>query len=318
MHFIDGSRVRDVSYGYVVDGLARMHREKTPLFKDLLLQQSVESGSPNGFLVRAAWQYGAFLGVKMATVFPMNPAHEKPAVQAVYVLFDGADGSPLASIDGTELTYLKTAADSALGSQLLSRVDSQRLLMVGAGAMAPHLIRAHASVRPALSEVTVWNRTAQRAERLVETLRGDFDIRCTHDLEQAVKDADIVSCATMSQNPLIKGEWLSPGTHLDLVGAYTKDMREADDTVMRQGRIFVDSKNTTVKEIGELLIPIQSGVIDETDILGDLFELCRRDVKGRTDEREITVFKNGGGGHLDLMTARLIFESSTEPTPQPS
>jgi len=243
------------------------------------------------------------LGVKLVTVFPENPARgRRPSVQAVYVMFDGTDGRPVAIMDGTELTYRKTSADSALGSRLLSRPDSRTLLMVGAGGLAPHLITAHRQVRPSIDRVLIWNRTRSKAERLAAELGAEV----ADDLRQAIPGADIISTATMAPEPLILGDQLSPGTHLDLVGAFLPHCREIDDEVIRRATIFVDSRDAAVHECGDLVIPLRSGLITEDDIEADLFQLCRGDHPGRSHLDEITLFENGGGGHLDLMTATFI------------
>jgi len=295
-----------VRFGPLVEALAQMHRETPASLKDMLLEQDGSAGK-DYCLVRAAWQQGEALGVKMATIFPGNPAPELPAIHAAYVLFDGATGVPLLSIDGTALTYLKTAADSALGSRLLARDGCRRLLLVGAGAMAPYLIEAHCAAHPTIDEVRVWNRSPARRDALVDALQTRYNIAPVDELENAVGNADLVSCATMAVQPIIRGEWLRKGTHLDLVGAFRADMREADDEALRRARLFVDSRKTTISEIGELLIPITNGVISADDIVADLYQLCSG-VAGRTGPKEITLFKNGGGGHLDLMTARFIRE----------
>ncbi|MEE3287836.1 MAG: ornithine cyclodeaminase [Pseudomonadota bacterium] len=288
----------------LVDALASMHREAPAILKDMLLEQPGREGQDH-LLVRAAWQAGEALGVKMASIFPGNRELGLPAVHAAYILLDGLSGIPLLSIDGNALTHLKTAADSALGSRMLAREDCHTLLMVGAGAMAPHLIEGHCAVRPCINRVLVWNRSPERRDELVRGLAGQFDISAADDLATAVGQADIISCATMTVEPLIQGEWLQPGTHLDLVGAFRPDMREADDQVLRKGCLFVDSRLTTIGEIGEVAIPMATGVLSVDDILADHYELCTGS-PGRTDDSQITVFKNGGGGHLDLMTARYI------------
>jgi len=293
-----------VSFGPLVDDLARMHCEAPADLRDLLLEQHGKMDK-DYCLIRAAWQGGSALGVKIASVFPANVSLGLPAIHAAYVLFDGVNGVPVRSIDGTALTYLKTAADSALGSRLLARPDCRRLLMVGAGAMAPYLIEAHCTVHPGIESVRIWNRSRGRRDTLVETLAQHQHVEAARDLAEAVGWADLICCATMSSEPLIRGEWLSEGVHLDLVGAFRKDMREADDEALRRARLFVDSRNTTIGEIGELVIPMNAGVISEDDVLADLYDLCA-DTKGRHSPGDITIYKNGGGGHLDLMTARHI------------
>ncbi|MEJ8572510.1 ornithine cyclodeaminase [Microbaculum marinum] len=287
----------------VVEALRDGHRGPRPSIDDLLMRNE---GS--AFLIRASWVPGGAVGLKAVTVFPGNPNREPPlpAVQGQFLLFDGDTGAVTAAIDGAAITALKTAGDSALGSDLLSRRDVETLAMVGAGAMAEPLIRAHLSVRPSLRRIVIANRTVGRAEALKERLADTgCEIKTTASIDTAVAAGDVVSVATMTREPIIRGELLRPGAHLDLVGAYTPDMREADDEVFRRGRLFVDARETTVHEIGELMIPLAAGVISEDDIQGDLFEMVPGSA-GRASPEEVTVYKNGGGAHLDLMTAGAI------------
>jgi ornithine cyclodeaminase len=301
---IDGDEVaRRAPYLQLVDALAAGHRRPEPHVRRIVY------GPPGGdrnFMALPAWEPGEAIGVKLVTIFPDNAARELPTVQAVVLLFDGETGSPLALIDGTELTYRKTAADSALGSRLLSRPDATNLLMVGAGGLAPHLIAAHRAVRPSIERVVVWNRNRDRAERLVEL---DIADEVAGDLETATGAADIVSTATRTVEPLIRGAWLRPGTHLDCVGAYLPDQREVDDRAVVRSELFVDSRLAAVHEAGDLVIPLAAGIIHESAIRADLWELCRDEHPGRSGPDAITMFENGGGGHLDLMTARFIWGS---------
>ena len=260
------------------------------------------SAAPDSLLAMAAWQRGAGFGVKLASVFPGNAAKGKPNIASVYVLFDDADGSPLAVIDATPLTVRKTAADSALAADYLARRDARTLLLVGAGAQARWMAYAFRSVRPGIDRVLIWNRTPDRAKALAREIGGE----AATDLAAAVAQADIVSCVTASGTPVVLGDWLRPGTHLDLVGGYTPDMREADDAAVRRARVFVDTRWFTLKDAGDICQPLRDGVIAEADVLADLFQLVRGEVPGRRDDAEITLFKNAGGGHLDLMAARLI------------
>lgn len=308
MLYIEPERVAELlDFPTLIAGLRELHREDTEALEDLLLEQPAAGGGSDRFFLRAAWQRGRAVGAKVITVFPDNPKrHDKPSVQAIYLLFDGEDGTPRLAIDGTVLTWRKTAADSALGASFLARENAESLLMVGAGAMAPQLIRAHLSVRPSIRRVTLWNRNTERALELAAQLADDgTQPDVADDLETAVRAADIVCCATMASEPVIRGEWLQAGQHLDLVGAYTPTMREADDEVLRRGELFVDSRKTA-GETGELMIPTAAGVIGDDAVRADLFQLCRGEHPGRTDEAQITVFKNGGGGHLDLMSARVL------------
>lgn len=312
MKLITASRVHELlDYPSVVDALEAGHRDGVDTLGDLLLSQPNDRGSSDHLLIRGAWQRGRALGAKLASVFPGNHADPAglPAIHGVYVLFDGRNGTPAACIDGTAVTWWKTAADSALGTRYLARENVERMLMVGAGAMAPELIRAHTAVRPSIREVRIWNRNPERARRLAETLKlPGIRVEVTMDLEASAQNADLISCATMSPTPVIHGAWLKPGTHLDLVGAFTREMRETDDEAMRRASVFVDSRASTLEDIGELAIPLASGVITEDDVLADLFDLCNATHPGRRSDEEITLYKNGGGGHLDLMTARYIVE----------
>jgi alanine dehydrogenase len=260
-------------------------------------------GSAESFLALPAWRPGEAVGVKLVTVFPANLAAGRPSVQALYVLFDGADGSPVALVDGTELTYRKTAADSALGARFLAREDAATLLVVGAGGLAPHLVAAHRAVRPSIERVLVWNRTRSRAVALADAVGGEV----VDDLAGAVAAADVVSTATMTKEPLVAGRWLRPGTHLDLVGAFLPDHREVDDDAVRGADIYVDDREATLTEDGDLAIPLSTGVITAADVRGDLYELCRGEVAGRTEPDAVTLFENGGGGHLDLMAASALW-----------
>jgi ornithine cyclodeaminase len=255
-----------------------------------------------------AWQAGLNIGIKMATVFPNNGARGLPAVMGAYLLLDGRTGSPQALIDGPMLTVKRTAAASALASRYLSRPDCERLLMVGTGALAPYLVTAHATVRP-VCNVLIWGRDPQKAEKLARRLnRRDFRVDFTTDLEAAIKGADIISCATLSRAPLIRGSWLRPGQHIDLVGAFRPDMRESDDETIRRSRIFVDTREGALSEAGDLLQPIHAGVFNPEDVAGDLFDLTRGDRAGRRYYDQITLFKSVGTAIEDLAAAQLTVE----------
>lgn len=304
IHFIDAAQIQQgLDFAGLIDHLRAAHRAPAPAVERVLMQHRAADGADQAVLVWPAWHHGSSLGVKVVTLFPDNTS--VPAVQGVYVLFDGVSGSPQAVIDGTELTYWKTAADSALGADMLARPNAHTLLMVGAGALAPYLIRAYQAIRPGLQHVAVWNRSPDKARRVAATVHGT-SASGVIDLQAAVRSADIVCCATSSHAPLVLGEWLRPGTHLDLIGGYTPDMRETDDNAVRRARLFVDSRWFTVDHAGDLTQPIASGAITRADIRADLFELCSGQLQGRTDPSQITLFKSGGGAHLDLMTAQYI------------
>lgn len=303
---------QSLSFPALINHLREAHRQPPPEVQRVLMQQRAASGGDNAFLIWPAWQHERNLGIKIATIFPDN--HHCPTIQALYVLFDGQDGSIQALLDGTEMTYWKTAADSALGADYLARRDARTLLMVGAGQMAPFMIRAHRSIRPGIDRVLVWNRNPARAEQLVRQLAPEMTAHVVTDLPDAVRGADIVCCATASHEPLIEGRWLRPGTHLDLIGGYTPAMREADDEAVRRARLYVDSRWFTVAHAGDLTQPIASGVITPANVIGDLFELCSGRCTARTHDEEITLFKSGGGAHLDLMTAQHIAQQLTPQT----
>jgi ornithine cyclodeaminase len=216
-------------------------------------------------------------------------------------------------MDAPRLTVWRTAAASALAARHLSRHDASRLLVVGAGALAPYLVRAHASVRP-IREIAIWNRTRPGAERVVAALAG-FGLSATvaDDLADAVRTADIVSTATLSSTPLIEGAWLSPGTHLDCVGAFRPDMRETDDDVVHRARIWVDTRAGGFGEAGDILIPLQAGVIGRNKVEGDLFELARGIAPRRTSTDEITMFKSVGASIEDLAAAVAVYEKLAGP-----
>ena len=248
----------------------------------------------------------SFLGVKVVTVFPGNSARGRPSVSGSYLLMDGGTGEMLAIIDGPALTLWRTAAASALAASYLARPDASRLLMIGAGALAPFLIKAHASVRP-IREVAIWNRRRERADALAAEIDlGSATLSAVADLEEAVRGADIISCATLSTEPLVRGAWLKPGAHVDLVGAFTPAMRESDDEAVRRAHVYVDTRAGAFTEAGDIVQAAH--IVDETSIAGDLYDLCRGNVPGRRSEDEITLFKSVGTAIEDLAAARLAFQ----------
>jgi ornithine cyclodeaminase len=289
----------------LVDHLERCHKEVPAQRDDLLMHAATRAAQKDAFLLRAAWQPGVALGAKLVTVLPRN----QPSINALYVIFDGVSGKPRACMDGDALTWYKTAADSALGARYLARQDVRQLSMIGAGTMAPFLVRAHLSERPSLRSVCIWNRTASKAQQLKELLQAeDIAVETATTLREAVESADVLCSATMTQEPIIDGHWLQAGTHVDLVGSFTPDMREADNTAIRRSRVYVDCRGTAVDDVGEIAIPMRDGVLKREDVAGDLYELCSGERTGRASQEEITLFKNAGGGHLDLMTAQFISE----------
>ncbi len=262
-------------------------------------------GSTATILIMPAWQR-AFIGIKIVTIFPENGKRLLPGLFSSYLLCDGETGQHIALIDGNEITSRRTAGIGALGASFLAREDATKLLVVGSGRIASLTADAFRAVRP-IEKVAVWNINEAGAARLVFDLRAKgIDAYVAHDLERAVGEADIVSCATLAHTPIIKGAWLKPGVHLDLVGSFTPFMREADDEVFRRGRVWLDTYDA-LKESGELLDPIRDGVIKADDIAGSLAEVCRGERKGRASDGEITVFKAVGNALSDIAAAGLVY-----------
>lgn len=280
----------------VGDAIAAGHELPRAEVRDVILRRGEDT-----MLNRSAWIEGLGLAVKVATVFPGNAAAGKPSVGGSVTLYDGSDGALEAVVDFHLVTKWKTAADSLLAARRLARADSREILIVGAGAVARSLVEAYAAAFPG-ARFTVWNRTPERAAQFAMQVEG---MSVAEDLAGAVGRADIVTCATMATAPVIEGAWLRPGTHVDLIGAYRPDMREADDEAMRRARVFVDARGTTVGHIGELIAPMETGVMTEADIVADFYDSA---AFARTRDDEITLFKNGGGAHLDLMVARHILD----------
>jgi ornithine cyclodeaminase len=270
----------------------------------LLLMPAWEARSP-GLDVA-----GRHLGIKAVTVFPDNARNGLPAVHGIYLLLSAQTGETLAIMDATRLTVWRTAAASALASRYLSREDCSRMLMVGAGQLAPYLIRAHMAVRP-IRELMIWNLRPAGAERLAVSLENSgLSVSAVTDLENAVRNADLISTATLSAIPLIEGAWVRTGTHLDCVGAFKKTMRETDDEVVRRARIFVDTRTGAFSEAGDIIQPLEAGIIDRNAVLGDLYDLTRGRIKGRSSAEEITLFKSTGASIEDLAAAIFVYQQS--------
>ncbi len=257
--------------------------------------------NPDTLLSRAAWIDGMGMAVKTATIFPDNPKQDQPMINGAVCLYSDRDGTLSALVDFHLVTKWKTAGDSLLAARRLARPDATEILVVGAGTVGRSLCDAFAAGFPA-AHISIWNRTLEKATQLAASLPG---VDVADDLERAVRGADIVVSATMSTEPIIRGEWLQPGQHINLIGAYRPDMREADNAALKRARVFVDSFDTTVDHIGELKIPISEGALAKDDVIADFYSLSDFT---RNSEDEITLFKNGGGAHLDLMTSRYILD----------
>lgn len=259
-------------------------------------------------LLMPAWTAAGYLGVKIANVFPGNSDLGRPAVSASYLLFSAKTGEPLAVIDGSELTPRRTAAASALAADYLARKDAKRLLIIGTGRVARCLAAAYSAVRD-IESIVIWGRTISKAEALAAELRGDgLPATVAIDLSQDLAEADIISCATLSNEPLILGKFLTPGTHLDLVGGFTPTMREADDEAVRRSSKFVDTRGGALSEAGDIVIPIREGVITADAIRADLHDLTRGTHPGRTSRDEITFFKSVGAALEDLAAGIAVYE----------
>lgn len=259
-------------------------------------------------LLMPAWEAGQAIGMKLATITPGNGPRGLPAVNAVYLLVDGPTGQPRALIEGATLTVRRTAAASALAARYLARTDASRMLMVGAGALSRPLIEAHCSQR-SIKRVQVWARDTGKRDAKVKELAGlGLPVEPTDDLERSAREADLISCATLSKEPLIRGTWLKSGAHLDLVGAFTPEMRESDDAAVGRASLFCDTRAGALKEGGDLVIPLKAGLITEAAVKADLADLARGKHRGRASEDEVTLFKSVGTAIEDFAAARLAME----------
>ncbi|MBT3467364.1 MAG: ornithine cyclodeaminase [Rhodobacteraceae bacterium] len=280
----------------LTDALATGHNLPKAEIGDTFLYRGSDT-----LLSRSAWIDGLGIAVKTATIFPNNPSASKPVVNGGVNLYSDTDGTLEAIVDFHLVTKWKTAGDSITAARRLARPNSRNILIVGAGTVGRSLHDAYSAAFPN-AQFTVWNRTTKNAE-LMAVERPTLSVAT--DLEHAVRNADIVTSATMSTQPLIKGEWLQAGQHIDLIGAYRPDMREVDNAALQRSRIFVDSIDTTVGHIGEIKIPTEAGAISANDIVADYYNISNFT---RQSDDEITLFKNGGGAHLDLMTSRFILD----------
>ena len=281
----------------IIAALEAGHRLPRAGIADLLLYRGADT-----LLDRAAWIDGLGSLVKVGLIHPGNKARGLPSVNGIVTLFNDQTGVPDALLDFHLVTKWKTAGDSLLAASRLARQDSRAILLVGAGAVSRSMVQAYSSWFPN-ARFTIWNRSAEGAARFA----ADTGATLATDLPTAVAQADIICTATMSPEPLIRGDWLRPGQHLDLIGAYTPAMREVDDTAIGRAQVFVDARATTVQHIGEIMDPIAHGVITEADIRADFYDIASGSFRRQSDD-DITIAKNGGGAHLDLMTAAYILD----------
>ncbi len=266
----------------------------------------------NALILMPAWT-DKYLGCKQVIVAPKNAEQHLPAIHALYTLFNAETGVPLAQMDATKLTSVRTACASALAAKYLARENAENLLVIGSGSVAYHLAQAHSSVRN-YKHIEVWARNSDKAQALLDSLKqqGFTNVSLAKDLQAAIQKADVISSATLSKEPIIKGEWLKPGVHLDLIGSHTPKTREADDEVIRRSTIYADSREGALHETGELAIPIASGLLDPKDVQADLVELCKANKLARKNEEEITLFKSAGLAIEDLAAALMVYEAVAE------
>lgn len=286
----------------VIDALRKGHHMPHPQLGDLLLGPAHEA-----LLTRSAYIQGLGYAIKAETVYPNNTAKGLPSAHGTVILHEAETGSVRAIIESKLITEYKTAADSVLGAQLLARDNSEHLVIAGAGRIARSLIYAYSTAFPKLQRISIWARKPEQAKKLVDSIQDiEIELKAVSNLQPTVESADIVATTTRANQPIIKGDWVQPGTHIDLIGSYTPDMREADDILIKKGSLFVDCRETTIEYVGDLTQPIASGLITVTDVRGDLYDLISTSTLCRETPSEITIFKNGGGAHLDLMVADYV------------
>ena len=305
MQIIDTATTRrQLGFAPLIAALRRMFESGC----EVPLRHTHRIGEAGTLLLMPAWRDGRRLGIKTVTIFPGNSTRQLPGLHSTYLLFDAATGVPLAQLDGNEITSRRTAAASALAASFLARPDARSLLIVGTGRVAALLAEAMRAVRP-IDAVTVWNHRPASAQALAAQLTGaGIDARVSGDLASAVASADIISCATLSTAPLIRGEWLRPGTHLDLIGSFTPQMREADAACFARSRVFVDTPEALAKS-GDVLEAVQAGAFSDAQLQGTLAELCQGTRPGRSDAAERTLFKSVGTALEDLAAAELVFDA---------
>ncbi len=310
MHHLDAAAVRrGTPFAALVPALRAMFSTGC----EVPLRHTHTIGDAGTVLLMPAWQAGRHFAVKTVAIFPGNGVLGLPGVHAVVTLFDASTGVPLAVLDGSELTARRTAAASALAASFLAREDATRLVLVGAGRVSAQLPQALRVVRSGIDHVRVWNHRPASAERLAATLRSQgFDAEATVDLVGAVRQAHVVSCATLSTTALVRGAWLAPGTHLDLIGSFAPAMREADGECLRRGRVYVDTDEAPLKS-GDILQAVAEGAFDAAQLQGTLAQLCRGERAGRGSADEITVFKSVGTALEDLAAAELALSTPDNP-----
>ena len=299
-----------LQYGILIEALRKAFSSKISVPERVQHTIKNKNGSDATLLLMPAWKIGEHIGIKIVSVFPENITQNMSAVNANYLLMNANNGEPIAVMDGTELTLRRTACASALAADYLANKNADTLLMIGTGNLAPHMIKAHCVVRD-YSRILIWGRNKEKAERLARSLDiKDKEIMAKNDLKEALNDADTISCATLSQKPLIMGDWIKPGQHLDLVGSFTPDMSEADSKAIAMSKIVVDTYEGALSESGELINALKEGSIKKKHILSDLRELVMGKKNIRNDTNDITLFKSVGTAIEDLAAAQFVIEKN--------
>lgn len=297
-----------LQYGILIEALRKAFSSKITAPERVQHTIKNKNGSDATLLLMPAWKIGEHIGIKIVSVFPENTTNNMNAVHANYFLMNANDGKPVAVMDGTELTLRRTACASALAADYLVNKNVDTLLMIGTGNLAPHMIKAHCVVRN-YSRILIWGRNEEKAERLALSLNiNDKEILAKNDLKEALNVADVISCATLTQKPLIMGDWIKPGQHLDLVGAFTPDMAEADSKAIAKSKVVVDTYEGALSESGELINALKEGRIKKEHILSDLRELVLEEKNIRKNSNDITLFKSVGTALEDLAAAELVIE----------
>ncbi len=297
-----------LQYGILIEALRKAFSSKITAPERVQHTIKNKNGSDATLLLMPAWKIGEHIGIKIVSVFPENTTNNMNAVHANYFLMNANDGKPVAVMDGTELTLRRTACASALAADYLVNKNVDTLLMIGTGNLAPHMIKAHCVVRN-YSRILIWGRNEEKAERLALSLNiKDKEVLAKNDIKEALNVADVISCATLTQKPLIMGDWIKPGQHLDLVGAFTPDMAEADSKAIAKSKVVVDTYEGALSESGELINALKEGRIKKEHILSDLRELVLEEKNIRKDSNDITLFKSVGTALEDLAAAELVIE----------
>ena len=321
MKFISNNDITaKVDIHELTEALRRGHSlAKANSERSLLVDSTATNDPKNQLLISPAWQSGQALGVKLTAIFPGNTSKSPDLSNenGLYILFDPETGVPKVALQSDALTRLKTAADSMLAASFLARKNAENILIVGSGPIAYQFATAYRLMFPSLKRFFIWNRTAAKAAEMVQRLSADNAFSTTKvqqatNLQAALEKSCIIVCATSSRQALVKGAWVAPGTHVDLVGAYTPEMRESDDELIQRSIVCVDTRELTISGCGDLCKQIKNGVIDASHIVADLYQLCHNEHPGRQHQSQITLFKNSGGPHLDLMAAQYIAQAVQE------